>query len=190
MRILFGSNNPSKKRALEIALEKLSLTNFEIIPYGASSSVHSKPIGFEIIRGCENRNKELKKYAELCEISYDYLCSIEGGFSLDENGLPFVVTYCILEDAFGRKSTGKSLGIRISKMMYDYLKEGKSLNKAIEEITKNQNNKQGLGITGYLTNGLYHREDIDSEAVVSSFISVLYKEQKETLENYIKEEIK
>lgn len=68
MRILLGSNNPSKKRALEIALEKLSLTNFEIIPYGALSSVHSKPIGFEIIRGCENRNKELKKYAELCEI--------------------------------------------------------------------------------------------------------------------------
>lgn len=132
MRILLGSNNPSKKRALEKALEKLSLTNFELISYGAASSVHSKPIGFEIIRGCENRNKELKKYANELGISYDYLCSIEGGFSLDENGLPFVVTYCILEDAFGRKSTEKSLGIRISKIMYDYLKEGKSLNKATQ----------------------------------------------------------
>ena len=119
---------------------------------------------------------------------YDYLCAIEGGFSLDENGLPFVVTYCILEDTFGKKSTGKSLGIRISKTMHDYLKEGKSLNKAIEEITKKDKNKQNLGINGFLTNGLYQREDIDSEAVVSSFISFIYREQKEVLDHYIKED--
>lgn len=136
MRILLGSNNPSKKRALKKALQKLSITDYEIISYGASSSVHSKPIGFEIIRGCENRNRELKKYANEFGIIYDYLCSIEGGFSLDENGLPFVVTYCILEDTFGKKSTGKSLGIRIRKTMYDYLKEGKSLNKATQRNYK------------------------------------------------------
>ena len=32
------------------------------------------------------------------------MCSIEGGFSLDENGLPFVVTYCITENNLGQKS--------------------------------------------------------------------------------------
>ncbi len=190
MRILLGSSNPSKKSALEKALQKLSLTDYEIIAYSVPSSVHSKPIGFEIIRGCENRNRELKKYAEENSTSYDYLCSIEGGFSLDENGLPFVVTYCVIEDKRGKKSTGKSLGIRLSKNMWDYVKEGNSLNKAIEEITKKKKNKQSLGITGYLTDGLYPREDIDSQAVVSSFISFVYKEQREDLENYIKENCK
>ena len=150
MVILLGSKNPSKKRALEKALEKLQITDYEIISYDAQSSVNSKPIGYEIIRGADNRNQELKCYAKSENIIYDYLCSIEGGFSIDENGLPFVVTYCIVEDSSGKKSTGKSLGIRLSKTMFDFIKSGGSLNKVIESITSNENNKQKQGITGYL----------------------------------------
>lgn len=187
MKILLGSKNPSKKRALEKALNKLNINDYEIITYNANSNVFSKPIGFEIIRGAENRNKELLNYAKNNNIEYDYLCSIEGGFSLDENGLPFVVTYCIMENRLGRKSTGKSIGIRLSKEMYDYIKQGNSLNKAIEEITKNENNKQNKGITGYLTNGLYDREEIDKDAIISSMISFIFREQRTTLNNYIKE---
>lgn len=185
MKVLLGSKNPSKRNALEIALKKLNFNNFEIISYDAPSSTNTKPIGYEIIRGAENRNLVLKQYAIENNIEYDYLCSIEGGFSLDENGLPFVVTYCITEDKFGKKSTGKSLGIRLTKVMYDYLKNGGSLNKAIEKITQNENNKQSQGITGYLTNGLYNRENVDSEAVISSFIPFIYREQREMLDQYI-----
>lgn len=187
MKILLGSQNPSKKRALEKALDKLNIKDYEIITYNAESNVNSKPIGFEIIRGAENRNKVLLNYAKENNIDYDYLCSIEGGFSLDENGLPFVVTYCITENKLGKKSTGKSIGIRLSKEMFEYLKQGKSLNKAIEDITLQENNKYALGITGFLTNGLYTREDVDKDAVTSSFISFIYSKQREQLENYIKE---
>lgn len=164
----------------------MRINEYEIISYNASSNTNSKPIGYEIIRGAENRNSDLKKYAIENKIEYDYLCSIEGGFSLDENGYPFVVTYCITEDRFGKKSTGKSLGVRLSKEMFDYLKNGGSLNKAIEDIIQNENNKQTLGIIGYLTNGLYDRENVDSEAVVSSLIPFIYKEQRERLNQYIK----
>lgn len=186
MKILLGSKNPSKKNALELALKKLCIEEYEIISYDASSNTNSKPIGYEIIRGAENRNLSLRKYAVENNIQYDYLCSIEGGFSLDENGLPFVVTYCIIEDKDRKKSTGKSLGIRLTKTMFDYLKNGGSLNKVIEEIVKNENNKQTLGIMGYLTNGLYDRETVDSEAVISSLIPFIYKEQREFLDQHIK----
>lgn len=185
MKILLGSRNPSKKRVLEKALLSLQITDFEIITYDAKSNVDSKPIGYEIIRGADNRNQDLKKYAFDNNINYDYLCSIEGGFSLDENGLPFVVTYCIIEDVLGQKSTGKSIGIRLSKKMFDFVKNGGSLNKVIEQIMNNENNKQQQGITGYLTNGMYSREDVDSDAVVSAFISFIYREQRENLEQYI-----
>lgn len=150
------------------------------------SNTNDKPIGYEIIRGTENRNLGLKEYAINNKITYDYLCAIEGGFSVDENGLPFVVTYCIVEDKNGKKSTGKSLGIRLSKIMFDYLKNGGSLNKAIEEITQTEANKQSLGIMGYLTDGLFNRAMIDSEAVISSLIPFVYKEKREKLEEYIK----
>lgn len=187
MKILLGSNNPSKKRALEKALQELNIYDYEINSYDVFSSVSSKPIGYEIIRGADNRNQELKKIAINNNIDYDYLCSIEGGFSVDENGLPFVVTYCILEDRFGKKSTGKSLGIRISKIMFEFVKKGGSLNKIIELINLENNNKQKLGITGYLTNGLYNRETVDKDAVISSFISFIFSEQKQELEHHIKQ---
>ena len=187
MKILLGSNNPSKKRALEKALQELNIYDYEINSYDVFSSVSSKPIGYEIIRGADNRNQELKKIAINNNIDYDYLCSIEGGFSVDENGLPFVVTYCILEDKFGKKSTGKSLGIRISKIMFEFVKKGGSLNKVIELINLENNNKQKLGITGYLTNGLYNREKVDKDAVISSFISFIFSEQKQELEHHIKQ---
>lgn len=110
--------------------------------FDAKSDVNSKPIGFEIIRGADNRNKYLKEYVNQNNINYDYLCSIEGGYSIDENGLPFVITYCIIEDNLGKKSTGKSLGIRLTKVMFDFIKRGGSLNKAIEEITGETENKK------------------------------------------------
>ena len=187
MNILLGSKNPSKKRSLEKALQELNIYDYEINSYDVSSSVSSKPIGYEIIRGADNINQELKKIAINNNIDYDYLCSIEGGFSVDENGLPFVVTYCILEDKFGKKSTGKSLGIRISKIMFEFVQKGGSLNKVIELINLENNNKQKLGITGYLTNGLYNREKVDKDAIISSFVSFIFSEQKQELERHIKQ---
>ena len=186
MVILLGSKNLSKKRALEKALKKFKINDYEIVTFDAASGVCSKPIGYEIIRGAENRNRELKAYATEKNINYDYLCSIEGGFSLDENGLPFVVTYCIIETSSGKKSTGKSLGIRLRKSMFDYIKKEGSLNKIIEKITKENNNKQNQGITRYLSNGLYKRDDMDKEAVISSFIPILYKEQRDEIDKYLR----
>ena len=71
--------------------------------------------------------------------------------------------------------------------MYEHIKQGNSLNKAIEEINKTENNKQNSGITGYLTNGLYNKEDVDKDAIISSMISFIYYEQRKKLNNYIKE---
>lgn len=185
MKIILGSENPSKKRSIEQALEELNISDYEIICFKADSKVDSKPIGFEIIRGAENRNIDIKNKCIENNIDYDYLCSIEGGFSLDENGLPFVVTYAIVEDKNGKKSTGKSLGIRLSKEMFDYIKSGKSLNKAIEDIVSNSNNKQNMGITGYLTNGMYSRDVVDKQAVISALIPFIFKEQRDILKQYI-----
>lgn len=186
MKILLGSTNPSKKQSLELALAKLRLDDYEIIEYPAKSNVPSRPIGFEIIRGAENRNKELKEYARNNGIAYDYLCSIEGGFSIDETGLPFIVTYCVSETKEGRKSTGKSLGLRLTKTMYDYVKAGHSLNKVIEEITGQNNTKQTGGITGYLSYDSFDRNKIDADAILSSFNSLLFSERRNLIDEKIK----
>lgn len=186
MKILLGSENPSKIRSVEKALKDFGFFNSAIVPFKVESGVASKPIGYEIIRGADNRNQELKKIAAANNIDYDYLCSIEGGFSVDENGLPFVVTYCIIEDKLGKKSTGKSLGVRITSEMFEFIKNGGSLNKIIEEIQGNKENKTEGGIIGYLSNGLYNRDIIEKEAVVSSLIPIIYKENRDLLNSKLK----
>lgn len=61
---------------------------------------------------------------------------------MDENGLPFVVSYTVIENDSGAKSTGKSLGIRLNRDMYRFIREGGSLNKIIDNLKYVQNNKQ------------------------------------------------
>ena len=186
MVILLGSKNKSKRMSLELALDTLQIKDYQILSFDVPSGVNSKPIGYEIIRGADNRNLELKKIALDKNIKYDYLCSIEGGYEVDGNGIPYIVTYAIIEDKEGRKSTGKSLGLRLTKTMFNYLRDGKSLNKVIEELISVSNNKQNGGITGYLSKGLLRREYVDKDAVVSSLVGIMYTEERKELDNAIK----
>ena len=186
MVILLGSKNKSKRMSLELALDTLQIRDYEILSFDVPSGVNSKPIGYEIIRGADNRNLELKKIALDKNIKYDYLCSIEGGYEVDGNGIPYIVTYAIIEDKNERKSTGKSLGLRLTKIMFNYLRDGASLNKVIEELISVSNNKQNGGITGYLSKGLLRREYVDRDAVVSSLVGILYAKERKELDNAIK----
>jgi inosine/xanthosine triphosphatase len=187
MNIILTSTNPSKKRSLEMALKELNINGFKITCIRVDSNVPSKPIGFEIIRGADNRNQNAKDEASKSNIAYDYLCSVEGGFSLDENGIPFVVTYAIIEDVHGKKSTGKSVGIRLRKDVFDYVKNGGSLNKIIDEINDSKNNKENIGITGFLTNGLYNRDKFDKDAIISALIPFIFEKNRNLLSEKIKE---
>ena len=57
--------------------------------------------------------------------------------------------------------------------MFNYVKDGNSLNKVIEIILNNSNNKKDNGITGYLTNGYYRRDVFESSAVISAMQTLL-----------------
>lgn len=185
MIILLGSKNQSKEKALMLALKELKIVDYKIISFDVSSDVNSKPIGYDIIKGATNRNKHLKELSIEHKIKYDYLCSIEGGYTIDESGMPIIVTYCVIEDKNGNKSTGKSLGLRLTKRMYEYIEKGYSLNQAIEKLCDSRNNKQNKGITGYLSNGIFNREKVDKDAVLLSFISFIYSKERDLLDKYI-----
>lgn len=168
MKIILGSKNRSKKQAIELALRELNLTDFEIEGVAVNSKVSSKPINEETLIGAKNRNQELQKYCLENNIKYNYLISIEGGFEQVEDSY-FIVTYASIIDAKGNEYIGKSLGLSITKKMFEVSKNGKSLNHIIEEIVGNTENKKSNGISGYLTNGYYYRSIFDSTAIVSAF---------------------
>lgn len=70
--------------------------------------------------------------------------------------------------------------------MFDYIKNGGSINALIDEINEHENNKQSDDIMGYLTKGLYTRDMVDKQAVMTALIPLIFKEQRDTLSEHIK----
>ncbi len=168
MKIILGSKNKSKKEAIAIALNSLNIGDYEIEVVEVSSHVSSKPLNNEILFGAHNRNQEVIKYCFQNNLNYDLLISIEGGYE-QVGDFYFIVTYASIIDKEGNEFIGKSQGLQISKTMFEWVKEGKSLNTVIEEILNTKENKKENGISGYLTNGYYYRSYFDSSAIISAF---------------------
>ncbi len=185
MRIFLSSNNNSKKRAIEIALNSLELIDYTIELIPTESFVSSKPIDNEIVNGAINRNDNLLKHCLGNNIDFDLLISIEGGYEQIDNYY-FIVTYASIFDANGNMYLGKSQGLQITEKMFEWVKNGNSLNKAIEEVLAINCNKEGNGISGYLTSGYYKRDEFDSSAVVSAMQTMINKDKYKTLNKYLK----
>lgn len=167
IKIILGSKNNSKKEAIVLALKELGINDFEIESLEVNSHVSSKPINEEALVGAHNRNQELFNYCTNNNIDFDLLLSIEGGYEQVDNYY-FIITYASIVDSAGNEYFGKSQGLQITKSMFDWVREGKSLNKVIEQIKNSKDNKKGDGISGYLTNSYYHRSFFDSTAIISA----------------------
>ena len=164
MKIILGSKNPSKANAIKLAMESIGYNDIKITPIDVPSQVSSKPINEDTLIGAQNRNKNLYKY---CQEN-----NIDGGYE-QVNNIYFIVTYASIIDNKNNKFIGKSQGLQISKAMFDWVSNGNSLNKVIELIIENSENKKSNGISGYLTNGFYKRDIFDSSAIISALQSYI-----------------
>ncbi|MEG1494853.1 MAG: DUF84 family protein [Bacilli bacterium] len=185
MKIILSSTNPSKIKSVEKALKDLAISNFNITSVKVNSSVSSKPLNEEMLIGAKNRNIELKKYCYNQHLDYDYLISIEGGFE-QEYDKYYVISYVVIEGKNQVEHVGKTIGLEISKEMYNYTKEGHSLNALIEELTSVERNKTLSGVAGFLSSDLLLRQDIDYMAVLSTMNLFINEGKYQLLNDKIK----
>ncbi|MEG2283072.1 MAG: DUF84 family protein [Bacilli bacterium] len=185
MKIILSSTNPSKIKSVEKALNDLAISNFNITSVKVNSSVSSKPLNEEMLIGAKNRNIELKKYCYNQHLDYDYLISIEGGFE-QEYDKYYVISYVVIEGKNQVEHVGKTIGLEISKEMYNYTKEGHSLNALIEELTSVERNKTLSGVAGFLSSDLLLRQDIDYMAVLSTMNLFINEGKYQLLNDKIK----
>lgn len=165
MKVYVGSENPSKIEAVKVALKALGYSNADVCGMEADSKVGSKPVDDDIVKGARNRNEDM--YFK-CE-KWDYLISIEGGIE-ENNGDYYLVTYAVVENDKGVSFEGKSIGVPVTKRMYEYYKSGKSINKLIDCLFGTTDNKKGSGISGFLSDDIFKRSKMDSEAVISALL--------------------
>lgn len=69
--------------------------------------------------------------------------------------------------------------------MFEWVQNGKSLNAVIESIIGTNGNKTKSGITGYLLNGKYSRDEFDAVAVMMALTSMKNNELYLKLEEKI-----
>lgn len=181
MRIFVGSENPSKINAVKQALKTFDITNCEIIPMKVSSEVSNLPTNEEIVKGVVNRNNSLK---ERINGYYDYIISIEGGFTKEDNAY-YLVTYAVVADKYDTYHIGKSISIPLSEKMFAYSFSGKSLNRIIEELVNVTENNKKSGISGYLSKDLFKRDKVDSDAVRCALLPFIYEKRYEELNSAI-----
>lgn len=189
MKIILGSKNQSKKRSIQLSLESLNIKDYEIECISVASSVSSKPLNDDILKGARNRNQNLLQYLDKNNIPYDLLISIEGGYE-EIDGRYFLVTYASIKDSSFFEYIGKSIGLEITKTMFEWVQNGHSLNEVIETIINNEENKKNNGISGYLSDGLYRRDVFDSYAVQSALIKMNNALNYATLDEKIKKLIR
>lgn len=186
MKIVLGSTNVSKQRSISIAMNELGFDDVSIISVSVDSLVSSKPINEDALIGAKNRNYNLYHYCLENNISFDLLISIEGGYEQVADTY-FIVSYAAILDSNANEFIGKSNGLQITEKMFNYVKNGNSLNKVIESILGNSSNKKDNGITGYLTNGYYRRDMFEFTAVMSAMQSLInYQLSYQKLEKKIK----
>lgn len=186
MNIILGSENKSKERSIILALKELDIEDAHITKIAVDSKVSSRPINDEILLGARNRNRSLLEYCKNNNTPFDLLISIEGGYEEVANNY-FIVTYASIIDKSEKEFIGKSQGLSISKRMFERVEQGKSLNRVIESIVGNKENKRNQGITGYLTDGVYRRDVFESTAVLSALFSMINKKTYKRLDEGVVE---
>ena len=73
------------------------------------------------------------------------------------------------------------LGLRINREMFRYVRENGLLNKVIETIDSSIDNKQTQWNTGYLSNGIISRAEVDKDAVIFAFVPLVFQDKYKML---------
>lgn len=65
--------------------------------------------------------------------------------------------------------------------MFRYVRENGLLDKVIETIDSSIDNKQTQWNTGYLSNGIISRAEVDKDAVIFEFIPLVFQDEYKML---------
>jgi len=163
MNIVLGTTSQSKINALKQALNKLNISDYNIIPIKAESNVRDNPINEETKIGAQNRNEYICNYCESNNINYDILISIEAGYT-KENENYYIDSYtCATYN--NQTYFAQSPRIQITETIFNYVYEQNPLHVLINKILNKENIN---GFIGFVTNDKIKRADVESYSIAQA----------------------
>ena len=167
MRIAVASRNPVKVRAVEGAFRRVfagEALAFE--PVDVESGVADQPMSDdETRRGAGNRARRAR---EACPDARFWV-GLEGGIEVIGDGFMAFAWMAVL-GTDGRIGEARTVTLPLPPAIKALVDDGLELGDANDRVFATVNSKQQGGAFGLLTNGIYTRESVYTEAVVAALV--------------------
>lgn len=152
MKIIIGSKNPAKTRAVEEAFSNYSSS---FLYLDVSSGVSEQPFSDdETITGAINRANVALEQGE-----GDIGIGLEGGVQKTEHGL-FLCNWGALVEKNQPPIIGGGARILLPNVIAERLLAGEELGPVMDDFSKKENVRKNEGAVGIFTNGLINRADM------------------------------
>jgi inosine/xanthosine triphosphatase len=174
MKVIVASRNPVKLRATEAAFGRVfDDPALKLDSISVSSGVSDQPLSDEETRrGAGNRVRN----AQHLTPDAAYWVGLEGGVEVIGDRLTAFAWMAVLNPA-GLLGEARTVTLPLPPRIKALVDQGIELGDANDRVFSTSNSKQKGGAFGLLTNGIYTRESVYTEALIVAlvpFVNALY----------------
>jgi inosine/xanthosine triphosphatase len=176
MKVVIASHNPAKIRAVNEAFAlQFPGERIDFVPASVKSGVSDQPLSDKETRhGARNRTQNAYKLLP----EADFWVGLEGGIeTIDDQLMAFAWMAVLGPDQ--RIGEARTVTLPLPPAVKVLVDQGLELGDANDKVFSTVNSKHQGGAFGLLTNGIYTREGVYTEALVIAlvpFVNRLYKE--------------
>lgn len=170
MQVIVASGNPVKRRAVAAAFSKVFPDRTpEIDSVNVASGVSDQPMSDdETRRGAINRARGAQRNSP----GASFWVGLEGGVEVIDEQLTAFAWMAVLDDA-GRLGEARTVTLPLPPAIKQLVEQGVELGEANDRVFSTVNSKQKGGAFGLLTNGIYTRESVYTEALVVALVPLV-----------------
>ena len=174
MKVVIASHNPVKIRAVNEAFSlQFPGRRIDFIPASVNSGVSDQPLSDEETRhGARNRVKNAREL----QPDADFWVGLEGGIeTIDDQLMAFAWMAVLGPDQ--QIGEARTVTLPLPPAVKALVDQGLELGDANDQVFSTVNSKHQGGAFGLLTNGIYTREGVYTEALVIAlvpFVNTLY----------------
>jgi len=164
MKIVVGSQNPVKIKAVEAAFKAIwPDKKWEVLGIEVLSGVSRQRMSDEeSIKGARNRAKQARE-----KIQADYGVGLEGGLQKIEDNY-FDCGWAVVLDKENNEGIGSTIRMIAPSRMIEMIKQGKELGEVDDILFNKSNSKQAEGHFGLMTNSAITRTNGYKDGVIAA----------------------
>jgi len=174
MKVVIASHNPAKIRAVNEAFAlQFPGIEMEFIPVSVDSGVSDQPLSDR-----ETRHGARNRAGNACELQpeADFWVGLEGGIeTIDEQLMAFA--WMAVQGPGRHIGEARTVTLPLPPAVKALVDQGLELGDANDRVFSTVNSKHRGGAFGLLTNGIYTREGVYTQALVIAlvpFVNELY----------------